>query len=154
MAAIRGRVQDHHPCQRHRKGDHARLVRQSGPAKISAAFQTFVKRAPAGGLQGQLRQERGQPCRAGAPRQPDLAKAREAHHAEWAPRRWPSARAASIPIVGQFKNVLGMDTLLIGFALDDDRVHSPNESIDLTCFHKATRSWCGCLAGPRLRIAG
>jgi acetylornithine deacetylase/succinyl-diaminopimelate desuccinylase-like protein len=46
----------------------------------------------------------------------------------------------SIPVVGQIKSILGIDTLLIGFGLPDDRVHSPNEKFDLDALHNGTRT--------------
>ena len=42
----------------------------------------------------------------------------------------------SIPIVTDFKNILGVDTLLLGLALPDDNAHSPNEKFELDCFAK------------------
>ncbi len=38
----------------------------------------------------------------------------------------------SIPVVGMLKSRIGLDTLLVGFGLDDDRVHSPNEKFELS----------------------
>jgi acetylornithine deacetylase/succinyl-diaminopimelate desuccinylase-like protein len=46
----------------------------------------------------------------------------------------------SIPVVGLIKQALGIDTLLVGFGLPDDRVHSPNEKFDLDSLYKGTRS--------------
>lgn len=52
----------------------------------------------------------------------------------------------SIPVVSSLKEVLGLDTVLMGFGLDDDQVHSPNEKFDLRCFHGGTRSHARLLA--------
>jgi acetylornithine deacetylase/succinyl-diaminopimelate desuccinylase-like protein len=45
----------------------------------------------------------------------------------------------SIPIVNDFKKILGVDTLLLGLALPDDNAHSPNEKFDLDCFANGMR---------------
>ena len=77
---------------------------------------------------------------------PALAKTRTALAAEWGKKALAIGEGGSIPIVGDFKRILGMDTIMVGFALDDDRVHAPNEKFDLTSFHKGTRSWARILA--------
>jgi acetylornithine deacetylase/succinyl-diaminopimelate desuccinylase-like protein len=46
----------------------------------------------------------------------------------------------SIPVVNMFKQELGIDTLLIGFGLEDDNVHAPNEKFDLDALHNGTRT--------------
>lgn len=46
----------------------------------------------------------------------------------------------SIPIVNSFKEILGADTVLLGFGLPDENAHSPNEHLDLDNFHKGILS--------------
>jgi acetylornithine deacetylase/succinyl-diaminopimelate desuccinylase-like protein len=45
----------------------------------------------------------------------------------------------SIPIVNEFKKILGADSLLLGLGLPDDNAHSPNEKFSLDCFEKGQR---------------
>jgi acetylornithine deacetylase/succinyl-diaminopimelate desuccinylase-like protein len=54
----------------------------------------------------------------------------------------------SIPIVTQFKKVLGADSLMLGLALPDDNAHSPNEKFNLDCYEKGSRM--SALLWPRL----
>ena len=46
----------------------------------------------------------------------------------------------SIPVVGSFKNQLGMDTLLLGWGQDDDNPHSPNEKFSLADFQSGIKA--------------
>jgi acetylornithine deacetylase/succinyl-diaminopimelate desuccinylase-like protein len=57
----------------------------------------------------------------------------------------------SIPIVNDFKKIIGADTLLLGLALPDDNAHSPNEKFELACFHAGMR--LGAILWPELSRA-
>ena len=46
----------------------------------------------------------------------------------------------SIPVVSSFQRILGIGSLLMGFGLDDDQVHSPNEKFEQRCFHHGIRA--------------
>jgi len=52
----------------------------------------------------------------------------------------------SIPVVTSLRKILGVDSLLMGFGLDDDQVHSPNEKFEEACFHHGIRSHARLLA--------
>ncbi len=76
---------------------------------------------------------------------PEFAAARAALTDEWDREAVFAGMGGSIPVAGYFKSILGMDAMLIGFANDDDAIHSPNEKYDLNSFHKGIRSWARIL---------
>jgi len=123
-----------------------RLVGTQDPEKIRASFRAYVRSRLPADATATFTDHAGSPALAVAYDNPALGKARAALTEEWGRKAVAVGSGGSIPIVGDFKNVLGMDTLLVGFGLDDDRVHSPNEKYDLTSFHKGTRSWARILA--------
>ncbi len=123
-----------------------RLVGAQDPGKIAASFRSFVKaRLPA-----DCRAEFLSHGASGALRLPfdseALKRARKALREEWGKEPVLTGCGGSIPIVGAFKRDLGMNSLMVGFGLDDDRIHSPNEKYELSSFHKGARSWARILS--------
>jgi acetylornithine deacetylase/succinyl-diaminopimelate desuccinylase-like protein len=122
-----------------------RLVGQQDPKKIREAFRAFVRERLPVDCAVEFANFADSPAIQLPFDSPPLDKARTALAAEWGKKAVTIGAGGSIPIVGDFKSVLGMDSLMVGFALDDDRVHSPNEKFDLKSFHKGIRSWARIL---------
>jgi acetylornithine deacetylase/succinyl-diaminopimelate desuccinylase-like protein len=122
-----------------------RLVGSQDPRKIAQSFRAFVKER----LPADCRAEFASHGASSALQLPfsseALSRASRALQAEWGKEPVLAGCGGSIPIIGNFKRDLGMDTLMIGFGLDDDRIHSPNEKYELSSFHKGARSWARVL---------
>ena len=123
-----------------------RLVGQQDPHKIRTAFRAMVTALLPADCTATFHGHGSGGASTRATTNPAFEAARRALSAEW-PR--PAAfigSGGSIPIAGYFKDILGIDAMLIGFGLDDDLIHSPNEKYDLRSFHKGIRSWARILA--------
>jgi acetylornithine deacetylase/succinyl-diaminopimelate desuccinylase-like protein len=123
-----------------------RLVGDQDPQKISDAFKAFVRERIPADCSVEFVKHKGSKAIQLPFDMPALTAAKTALTEEWGREAVAIGSGGSIPIVGDFKRRLGLDTLLVGFGLDDDRVHSPNEKYDLKSFHKGARSWARILA--------
>ncbi len=122
-----------------------RLVHKQDPQKIRAAFRTFVKERLPADCSVEFHPHGGSPAIQLSYDSPFLASAKGALTDEWGKQAVMVGSGGSIPIVGDFRTYLGMESLLVGFALADDRIHSPNEKYDLNSFAKGQRSWARIL---------
>jgi len=122
-----------------------RLVHKQNPDKIRAAFRAFVKERLPADCTAEFEPHGGSPAIQLSYDSAFLNKAKGALSDEWPKQAVMLAGGGSIPIVGDFQRLLGMESLLVGFGLSDDRIHSPNEKYDLTSFHKGQRSWARIL---------
>ena len=127
-----------------------RLVPGQDPAKVSAAFRDYVRQRAPADCRVEFIRHAGSPAISLPFDSDHVARARTALAEEWGKPAAVIGSGGSIPVVGDFRKILGMGSLMVGYGLDDDRIHSPNEKYDLTSFHKGIRSWArilGALAG-------
>ena len=111
-----------------------RLVPDQNPARIMESLHNWLKeRTPAGCRLEFLSHGTGIPSVVPTDL-PEMKLAKEALREASGRDPVLIGSGGSIPVVGSFKTVLGLDTLLLGFGLSDDRVHSPNEKFELGCY--------------------
>ncbi|WP_275787155.1 dipeptidase [Pararhizobium gei] len=118
-----------------------RLVGNQDPERVRAAFRSYVQSKIPTDCTVEFHPHGGSPAIHLPYDSPLLNTAKVALSEEWPKPAVLIGMGGSIPIVGDFQRMLGMESLLVGFGLSDDRIHSPNEKYELQSFHKGIRSW-------------
>jgi acetylornithine deacetylase/succinyl-diaminopimelate desuccinylase-like protein len=118
-----------------------RLVGQQDPDKVWAAFEQHVRNRLPADCSVVFKKNPGSRAITLADNTPALVATRGALSEEWGVETALMASGGSIPIINSIKRELNMDSVMVGFALNDDQIHSPNEKYELQSFHKGIRSW-------------
>jgi acetylornithine deacetylase/succinyl-diaminopimelate desuccinylase-like protein len=117
-----------------------RLVPNQDPAKISKSLEAMLRKLCPTGIKMELQQFGAAPGVMVPLESPYVSAAAKAIEHGFGVAPLYIREGGSIPIVGDFKKQLGIDTLLLGWGLDDDNTHSPNEKFNLADFHRGIKS--------------
>lgn len=117
-----------------------RLVPNQDPARVAASLREFLARNCPPGVRYELLEMHGAPGVVVSLDSPPVAAAARAIERGFGRAPVYIREGGSIPIVNAFRARLGADCLLLGWGLDDDNTHSPNEKFCLADFHRGIRA--------------
>jgi acetylornithine deacetylase/succinyl-diaminopimelate desuccinylase-like protein len=112
-----------------------RLVPKQNPDKIVAAYKKFVRENTPAGIETEVRVLGASPAVMVNPDHPAIHTAARAFRAILGRETVFIRSGGSIPIVGDFATHLGIPTILMGFGLPDDGLHSPNEKYKISNYY-------------------
>lgn len=117
-----------------------RLVPNQNPEKIAEAIHVALAEICPPGLKFELVRYGASPGVLVSLDSPYISAAERAIEHGFGRRPVFIREGGSIPVVTAFRNRLGVDTLLLGWGLDDDNAHSPNEKFNLSDFHRGIKA--------------
>ena len=117
-----------------------RLVPDQDPRKIGAALEARLTELCPPGIRLELVDLHGAPGIVVPLDSPYVAAAAKAIECGFGRPPVFIREGGSIPIVTTFRETLGIDTLLLGWGLDDDNTHGPNEKFSLADFHRGIKA--------------
>ncbi|HEV3416236.1 MAG TPA: dipeptidase, partial [Pirellulales bacterium] len=117
-----------------------RLVPNQDPKKISGTLERMLRGLLPPGIKMELIDFHGAPGVVVPLDSPYMAAAIRAIERSFGRKPVFMREGGSIPIVTTFREQLGVDTLLLGWGLDDDNAHSPNEKFNIADFHRGIQA--------------
>lgn len=113
-----------------------RLVPDQHPQEIDKLFTDYFKSIAPATVEVQVTPHHGGEPAVVPTDSPAIEAAKKAFQDAWGKEPFLTREGGSIPIVSLFQKELGIDSLLMGFGLDEDAIHSPNESYGVFNFLK------------------
>jgi acetylornithine deacetylase/succinyl-diaminopimelate desuccinylase-like protein len=113
-----------------------RLVPNQDPAHIRKVVCDHLKKICPPAVRLEIEAGHGAEAYLVSPESPNARAALRALKSAFGCEPILMREGGSIPIVNQFKKILGAESLLLGLGLPDDNAHSPNEKFNLKCFAK------------------
>lgn len=117
-----------------------RLVPYQDPAKITQSLEQFLRTHCPAGVSLTFTDFHGCPAFVFDPTSPYLTAAKAAIREGFGAEPVLIREGGSIPVVSTLKQILGVDTLLLGWGLNTDNVHSPDEHLTIADFHRGIAS--------------
>ncbi len=116
-----------------------RLVPDQNPERVLAAFQKFLAENAPAGISVELRVLSAGPPLTVNPHHPAIEVAARVFEETLGKRTVFIRSGGSIPVVGDFASHLGIPSVLMGFGLPDDGLHSPNEKFRMENYYTGIR---------------
>ncbi|MCL6501715.1 MAG: dipeptidase [Pirellulales bacterium] len=117
-----------------------RLVPRQDPAKIAAELEAWLRQRLPPGISMELQAHHGSQPVVVSLHSPYVQAAARAIERGFGTPPVFIREGGSIPVVSMFRELLGVDTLLLGWGLDDDHAHGPNEKFSLADFHRGIKA--------------
>ncbi len=112
-----------------------RLVPDQDSDEITEMFEKHFKSIAPDSVKVKVTQHHGGEAAVVSTQSPAYLAASKAFEKSFGKKPVPSYEGGSIPIVALFQKELQVDPILMGFGLDDDAIHSPNEHFGLFNFY-------------------
>ena len=116
-----------------------RLVANQRPADIARKFEDYVNAIAPASVQVDIETMQGGQAYLGDTSSAYFKAAADALGEVFGKTPVFTREGGSIPVIAAFKDILGLDSILAGFGLADDRIHSPNEKMEMDLFVAAKR---------------
>ena len=113
-----------------------RLVANQDHEKISQAFVDYIASIAPKGVRVKVTPMHGGQGYVCPIDIPAYKAAEEGFQVAFGKRPLAARRGGSIPIISDFERILGQKTILMGFGLEQNAIHSPNESMDLEVWER------------------